>query len=139
MAVPGVEPVLFANVPPATPSDHTADVAPPPNEPPSAGVVAPWHIADNAPPALNAGFGLTVTLINISAPGHPPGEVGLISYCTTAGTAPVLTSTSFITFPHNPLQSLNPVAVPLIKAVDHVKSVDPMVDASVMARVEPLQ
>ena len=36
---------LLANVPPAPPSDHTAAVAPPLNEPPKAAVVAPWQIA----------------------------------------------------------------------------------------------
>jgi hypothetical protein len=41
VVVPGVAPVLFAKLPPAAPSLHTADVAPPPNDPPRAAVVPP--------------------------------------------------------------------------------------------------
>jgi hypothetical protein len=37
----GVEPPLFAKDPPAPPSDHIAEVALPPNEPPKATVVPP--------------------------------------------------------------------------------------------------
>ena len=59
-AVAGVPPPLFANVPPAPPSDHIAETAPPPNEPPSAAVVPPWQIAGTAAPALAVGSRLTV-------------------------------------------------------------------------------
>ena len=52
VVVPGVLPLLLANVPPAPPSLHTAPVAPPPNEPPNAAVVPPWHIAATAEPAF---------------------------------------------------------------------------------------
>jgi hypothetical protein len=44
VAVLGVLPELFVKLPalaPVRPSDHTADVAPPPNEPPRAAVVPP--------------------------------------------------------------------------------------------------
>ena len=41
VAVFGVAPPLFANDPPAPPSLHTADVAPPPNDPPKAAEVPP--------------------------------------------------------------------------------------------------
>jgi hypothetical protein len=99
--VPGVEPVLLAKVPPAPPSDHTAEVAPPPNEPPKAGVVAPWHIADNAPPALTVGFGFTViVLLALLVPHEPPevvstkvteaGDDEEAVYVVVPGVAPVL-------------------------------------------------
>ena len=52
----GVAPPLLAKVPPAPPSLHTAEVAPPPNEPPKAGVVTPWQIALNAEPAFAVGL-----------------------------------------------------------------------------------
>ena len=57
----GVLPLLLVNVPPAAPSDHTADVAPPPKEPPSAAVVPPWQMAVTAPPAFTVGFEFTVS------------------------------------------------------------------------------
>ena len=41
VVVLGVLPPLFAKVPPAPPSDQTAEVAPPPNEPPKAAEVVP--------------------------------------------------------------------------------------------------
>ena len=41
VVVPGVPPPLLVNVPPAAPSDQTAEVAPPPNEPPNAAEVPP--------------------------------------------------------------------------------------------------
>lgn len=41
VVVPGVDPKLFVKEPPAPPSDQTADVAPPPNEPPKAAEVPP--------------------------------------------------------------------------------------------------
>ena len=40
---------------------HTADVAPPPNDPLKAAVVPPWHIAAGIAPMLTVGFGFTVT------------------------------------------------------------------------------
>src|SRR5664280_2501102 len=60
VAILGVAPPLFVNEPPAPPSVHTADVAPPPNDPPRAAVVPPWHIAATTPPALTVGFRFTV-------------------------------------------------------------------------------
>ena len=48
----GVAPPLFVKLPPAPPSLHTADVAPPPNAPPRAAVVPPWQIAAMAPPEM---------------------------------------------------------------------------------------
>ena len=68
-------PVLFANVPPAPPSLHTAPVAPPPNEPPSAAVVAPWHIPVTAEPAFTVGFGFTVKLLLAEVVPHTPPDV----------------------------------------------------------------
>ena len=68
-----VFPVLLVNVPPAPPSLHIAAVAPPPNEPPNAAVVAPWQIAAVAEPALTVGFGLTVNdLLAEVVPHEPP-------------------------------------------------------------------
>ena len=59
VAVLGVAPPLFVNEPLA-PSVHTAEVAPPPNDPPNAAEVPPWQIAPITPPTLTVGFGLTV-------------------------------------------------------------------------------
>ena len=75
-AVLGVAPPLFVNEPPAPPSVHTADVAPPPNDPPKAAVVPPWQIAAITPPTLTVGFGLTVsTLLAVVVPHNPPAVV----------------------------------------------------------------
>jgi hypothetical protein len=63
VVVPGVAPVLFAKLPPAAPSLHTADVAAPPKDPPKAAVVPPWQIAATAPPALTVGLRLTTTVL----------------------------------------------------------------------------
>jgi hypothetical protein len=63
VVVPGVLPLLLVNVPPAPPSLHTAPVALPPKEPPSAGVVPPWQIALNAPPTPTVG---AVTLVTVT-------------------------------------------------------------------------
>ena len=60
VVVLGVVPELFVKVPPAPPSDHTALVAPPPNDPPNAAVVLPWHSAAMAPPTFTVGLGFTV-------------------------------------------------------------------------------
>ena len=74
--MPGVAPLLFVNVPPAPPSDHTAEVAPPPNEPPNAAVVPPWHIAGVIAPELTVGFGFTViVLLALVVPQKPPDVV----------------------------------------------------------------
>jgi hypothetical protein len=74
----GVAPPLFVNEPPAPPSDHTADVAPPPNDPPRANVVPPWQIAATAPPALTVGLGLTVIFfVAKTVPHEPPAVVSL--------------------------------------------------------------
>ena len=70
--MPGVLPVLFVKVPPAPPSDHTAEVAPPPNEPPKADVVPPWQTADIAEPALTVGLGLTVIFLVADVTPHTP-------------------------------------------------------------------
>ena len=51
----GVDPPLFVSEPPAPPSSHTADVAPPPKEPPSAEVVPPWHMEETAAPTVKVG------------------------------------------------------------------------------------
>ena len=78
VVVPGVVPLLFVNVPPAPPSVQTAEVAPPPNEPPKADVVAPWHIAAIAPPAFTVGFGFTViVLLALVVPHEPPDVVSV--------------------------------------------------------------
>jgi hypothetical protein len=68
-----VPPKLLANDPPAPPSDHIAAVAPPPNEPPKAAVVAPWHIADTAPPTFTVGSELTITEILLLVAGLTHG------------------------------------------------------------------
>ena len=60
------------NDPPAPPSDHMADVAPPPNDPPNAAVVAPWQIAAIAPPAFTIGLGLTVKDLFAEVVEHEP-------------------------------------------------------------------
>lgn len=76
VVVPGVVPVLFVKLPPAPPSDHTADVAPPLYEPPKAAVVPPWHIAATPGPALTTGLGLTVTVLLADVvPQLPPAVV----------------------------------------------------------------
>ena len=68
--------MLLAKVPPAPPSVHVADVAPPPNEPPKATVVPPWQMAATAPPALTVGFGFTVSvLLAVVVPHDPPAVV----------------------------------------------------------------
>jgi hypothetical protein len=59
--VAGVDPSLFAKVPPAPPSSHIADVAPPPNDPPRATVVPLWQIAAMPAPALTVGVPSTLT------------------------------------------------------------------------------
>jgi hypothetical protein len=86
VVVAGVAPPLFVNDPPAPPSVHTADVAPPPNDPPSAADVPPWQIAAIAPPTLTVGLGLTVrTLLAEVAPHDPPPVVSVS--VTDAGAA----------------------------------------------------
>ena len=71
----GVLPLLFANVPPAPPSDHTAEVAPPPNEPPKAADVPPWQINATADPAFTVGFGFTTIVFVAEVVPHEPPEV----------------------------------------------------------------
>lgn len=71
VAVLGVEPPLFANEPPAPPSSQTAEVAPPPNDPSKAAVVAPWHTADVAPPALTVIAAVMVNVLVEVASVHP--------------------------------------------------------------------
>ena len=76
--MPGVAPPLLANVPavgPVNPSDHIADVAPPPKEPPRATVVAPWQIAAVAAPTKTVGFGFTVSVLLADAVPHDPPPV----------------------------------------------------------------
>ena len=75
VVVAGVVPLLLVNVPPAPPSLHTAEVAPPPNEPPKAAVVPPWQMADNAEPTFTVGFGFTVKVLLAVALPQPPPEV----------------------------------------------------------------
>ena len=73
MVVEGVLPELLVNVPPAAPSDQTAAVAPPPNEPPKGVVVPPWQIAVSAPPTLTVGLEFTtICLVAITVPQYPP-------------------------------------------------------------------
>ena len=66
--------MLLLNVPavrPVRPSDHIADVAPPPNEPPKATVVPPWQIAGIAGPASTVGVGFKSTVAVIGRVGQP--------------------------------------------------------------------
>jgi len=72
VVVPGVEPSLLVNVPPATPSVQIAEVAPPPNPPFRAAVVPPWHIAGTAAPMLTVGFGFTVSDLLADDEHGPP-------------------------------------------------------------------
>ena len=67
--------MLFVNEPPAPPSLHIAAVAPPPNEPPNAAVVPPWHIAATAEPAFTVGLGFTVKLLLADVVPHEPPDV----------------------------------------------------------------
>ena len=69
VAVPGVLPVLFVNVPLG--ADHTAAVAPPVNEPPRTADVPPWQIAVITVPALTVGLGLTVITTAFDVAGLP--------------------------------------------------------------------
>ena len=64
VVTPGVRPVVLSDekVPPAPPSFHTADVAPPPNEPPKGPVVLPWHTAATVVTAT-VGLGFTVNVM----------------------------------------------------------------------------
>ena len=65
-------PVLFAKVPPAPPSLHTALVAPPPNDPPKVAVVLPGQMAAVAEPALTVGFGFVTSVkIVVTGPLQP--------------------------------------------------------------------
>ena len=76
VTVPVVFPPLFVKVPavgPVNPSDQTADVAPPPKDPPNAAVVPPWQIATTGPPAFTVGVGFTVNnLLSDVVPHEPP-------------------------------------------------------------------
>jgi hypothetical protein len=74
----GVPPPLLLKLPPAPPSDHTAPVAPPPYDPPSAADVPLWHIAVIDPPALTVGFLLTVIVfVSVTVPHDPPCDVSV--------------------------------------------------------------
>ena len=67
----------MVNEPPAPPSLHTADVAPPPNEPFKAAVVPPWQIVATAV-TLTVGFGFTVNdLLAEVGPHEPPPVVSV--------------------------------------------------------------
>jgi hypothetical protein len=68
----GVRPPLFVKLPPAAPSDHIADVALPPNDPPSAAEVPPWQMAAIAPPALTVGLRFTVIVLFAEVVPHEP-------------------------------------------------------------------
>lgn len=71
----GVAPPLLAKVPaaaPDKPSDHTALVAPPLNDPPNVAVVPPWQIAVTAPPTFTAGVGFIVTVLFAEVVPHEP-------------------------------------------------------------------
>tara|TARA_R100000935_G_C2826781_1_gene162759 strand:+ start:1622 stop:1984 length:363 start_codon:yes stop_codon:yes gene_type:complete len=63
VAVLGEFPVLLEKFPPETLADQTADVAPPPYEPPKAPVVPPWQMAAIAPPIFTVGVGFTVIVL----------------------------------------------------------------------------
>jgi hypothetical protein len=74
----GVLPELFEKLPPAPPSDQTADVAPPPKAPPKAVVIPPWQIALIVPPTFIVGLGLTVKfLVANTVPQDPPAVVSV--------------------------------------------------------------
>ena len=75
VVVLGVLPVLFVKLPPAPPSVHTADVAPPPNDPPNAPEVLPWQMAVTATPAFTVGAGFTVIVLLANIVPHEPPAV----------------------------------------------------------------
>ena len=86
VAVEGVLPVLFVNVPLG--ADHTAAVAPPPNEPPRATEVPPWQIAVIADPALTIGLGLTVITTALDVAGLPVEQGDAFEVMTQVTLAP---------------------------------------------------
>jgi hypothetical protein len=79
VVVDGVDPVLFVNDPPAPPSDHTAAVALPPNEPPKAAVVPPWQMAETPLPAFTVGFDFTDNDLFAEVVPHDPPLVVSVS------------------------------------------------------------
>ena len=79
MVADGVVPELLVKVPPAPPSDQTAAIAPPPNEPPNPAVVPPWQMGAFTGPTLTVGFGLTVNKILEDVLPHEPPLVVRVS------------------------------------------------------------
>jgi hypothetical protein len=77
VVIPGVRPLRLSveKVPPASPSVHIADVAPPLNDPLKAAVVPPWHIAAGAVLMLTVGLGLTVKVVSVEIVPHTPPPV----------------------------------------------------------------
>ena len=63
--------MLLVKVPPAAPSVHTAEVALPPNEPPSAGVEPPWQIAVNAEPTPTMGESTVILVAEVVTVPQP--------------------------------------------------------------------
>ena len=95
---------------------HVPPVAPPPTDPPMAADVAPWHIADNPPPALAVGFAFTVMFfVSVTDPHEPPLVVN-VNVILPLSDAPAVyvalaTSVAFVQDPAPPLH-VPPVAPP---------------------------
>ncbi len=64
--------MLLVNDPPAPPSDHIAEVAVPPNEPPRAVVVPPWQTAATPGPAFADGDCMVIEVAVVEAEPQPP-------------------------------------------------------------------
>jgi hypothetical protein len=67
-----------------------AAVAPPPNVPPKAAVVPPWHIAVTAPPTLTVGLGLTMIDMPLLVAGKPVAQKVEAEFITTVITLPFM-------------------------------------------------
>jgi hypothetical protein len=116
VAVPGAAPPLPVNDPPAAPSLQTADVAPPPKDPPKAAVVPPWQIAAIAPPTLTVGLGLTVKIfVAVAGPHNPPAVVSV--NVTDAG-APAAAVYVAVPGAPPPLPVKDPPAAPSLHTAD---------------------
>src|ERR1035437_1151496 len=132
VVVAGVKPPLFVNDPPAPPSVHTADVAPPPNDPPSTAEVPPWQIATIAPPTLTVGLGLTVRILLAEVVPQDPPPVVSVSV-TDAGAAAAAVYVVVFGVPP-PLFVNEPPAPPS----SHTADVAPPANEPPMPKVVPL-
>ena len=118
-------PLLLLNVPavaPVNPSDHTAEVAPPPNEPPRATVVPPWQITAKADPADTVGFGLIISVLFADIVPHEPPDVTNASVTVAGADADAV----YVAVPGVlPVLLLNVPAVRPVRPSDHIADVAP--------------